>query len=205
MDLMKEIPKEVWGTAVDIINKLLYPVTATTVGVGKLIEQKFTSLSEIQKVIAEKTLKEAIEKAKSTSQNKFDRVIVKPQVIWTVLDNTDGQVNDDLRGLWSNLAARELTEGSIHPEIIGTFAKLTAPDLITLSSVYEQNQSKGQFLLKVLLSSYSLGINKGETTFNHIHLQNLGLIESLSGHWAMTIKGRELMKSISELEDNSPS
>ena len=62
MEFLKEVPKEVWCATVDLINKLLYPVTATTVGVGKLIEHKFSTLNEIQKIIAKKTLEEASEK-----------------------------------------------------------------------------------------------------------------------------------------------
>ncbi|WP_045390388.1 hypothetical protein, partial [Vibrio rotiferianus] len=62
------IPKEVWGAAIDIVNMLVYPITATTMGVGKLIEQKFETLNDVQKVIAEQTLREATEKVKKASQ-----------------------------------------------------------------------------------------------------------------------------------------
>ena len=60
--IIKNIPKEAWGASIDLINKLVFPVTAITVGVGKLIEQKFSTLNEVQKIIAEQTIKEAIKK-----------------------------------------------------------------------------------------------------------------------------------------------
>ena len=39
-EIVNSIPKEAWGAALEIVEKLIYPVTATTVGIGKLIEQK---------------------------------------------------------------------------------------------------------------------------------------------------------------------
>jgi hypothetical protein len=123
-EIIKTIPKEVWGAAVDVINKLIYPVTAATVGIGKLIEQKFATLNEVQKIIAEQTLKEATDKVRMRESVDFTKVIVKPQVIYTVLDNTDSQSDDFVRSLWVNITARELSEGSVHPEIARLFSKL---------------------------------------------------------------------------------
>ncbi|WP_049629467.1 hypothetical protein [Cellvibrio sp. pealriver] len=62
MEFLKEVPKEVWCATVDLINKLLYPVTATTVGVGKLIEHKFSTLNEIQKNNRQKNFRRSFRK-----------------------------------------------------------------------------------------------------------------------------------------------
>ncbi|WP_439827620.1 hypothetical protein [Aeromonas enteropelogenes] len=198
--MLKNIPKEVWGTTIDIINKLIYPITATTVGIGKLIENKFNSLSDVQKIIAEQTLRETAEKIRNSGVKDFDSVVVKPQIIYTVLENTDSQSDDFIRSLWSNLTAREMSEGSIHPEIARTFAKLTAPDLVVLSELYSKNSSVTKLIFQALASTYTLGITRDPKSFHHVYLSDLGLITDISGKWLVTIKGKELMRCIAELK-----
>jgi hypothetical protein len=200
MEFLKEVPKEVWGATVEVINKLIYPITATTVGVGKLVEQKFSTLNEVQKLIAEQTLREAAEKISNAKVTDFTNVVVKPLVIYTVLENTDSQSDDFIRSLWANVTARELSEGSVHPEIVRLFSKLTAPDLVVLSDLHAQGSSIAKLLFKALSSAYTLGIARDPKSFHHVYLSELGLIDEVSGKWFITTKGRELMRSISELE-----
>jgi len=202
MDFLKEVPKEVWSASVEVINKLIYPITATTVGVGKLIEQKFSTLNEVQKLIAEQTLREATDKISKANNNNFTNVVVKPQIIYTVLDNSDSQSDDFIRSLWANVTARELSEGSVHPEIVRLFTKLTAPDLMILTKLYSENVTITKMLFKALSSTYTLGIYRDLKSFHHVYLSDLGLIDEVSGKWFITIKGKELMRCISELEKN---
>lgn len=199
-EVIRSIPKEVWSASIDLISKLVYPVTATTVGIGKLIEQKFSTLNEVQKIIAEQTLKEATKKVRQNSKKDFSKVIVKPQVIYTVLENVDSQSDDSIRSLWVNLTARELSEGSVHPEIARLFGKLTAADLMILSEHYAEHSSMAKLILKSLASAYTLGILRDPKSFNHVYLKDLGLLEDVSGKWFCTTTGKELMNSISELE-----
>lgn len=199
-DFAKGVPKEVWTAATDVIKELLSPLTATTVGISKLIEQKFSTLNEVQKIIAEKTIKEAIIKAEKAKVQDHSNVVVKPQVIYIVLENADSQSDESIRDLWSNLTARELTEGSVHPEIARLFAKLTAPDLMILSNLYVEQSSVVKFILKALASAYTLGILNDAKSFNHIYLKELGLIEDVSGKWFCTTKGKELVRSIDSVE-----
>ncbi|APP04872.1 hypothetical protein ACEV99_14285 [Vibrio parahaemolyticus] len=199
-EVVKSIPKEVWGATIDIVNKLVYPITATTMGVGKLIEQKFETLNDVQKVIAEQTLREATEKVKKASQKNFNNVVVKPQVIYAVLESTESQADEFTRSLWANLTARELSEGSVHPEIARTFSKLTAPDLVVLSELHEKGMTVTKVILHALASTYTLGIARDPKSFHHVYLAELGLIVEASGKWFVTTKGKELMKSISSLE-----
>ncbi|CDT88446.1 hypothetical protein VCR3J2_320202 [Vibrio coralliirubri] len=200
MEVLKDIPKEVWGATIDIVNKLIFPITATTLGVGKLIEQKFNTLNEVQKIIAEQTLREATEKVKKSSERSFNNVVVKPQVLYTVLDSSDSQADEFTRSLWANLTARELSEGCVHPEIARTFAKLTAPDLVVLSELHSKGTSVAKVIIHALASTYTLGIARDPKSFHHVYLSELGLITEASGKWFVTTKGKELMKSISELE-----
>lgn len=198
--VIKSIPKEVWGAAVDVVNKLIYPVTAVTVGIGKLIEQKFYTLNEVQKIIAEQTLREATEKVRNHKNTDFTNVIVKPQVIYSVLENTESQCDDFIRSLWVNVTAREFTEGSVHPEIVRLFSKLTAADLILLSEYYQEHSSTAKILLKALASAYTLGLTRDPKSFNHVYLKELGLLEEVSGKWFCTTTGKELMRCIGDLK-----
>ncbi|MCU7836062.1 MAG: hypothetical protein KZQ83_12540 [gamma proteobacterium symbiont of Taylorina sp.] len=198
-EIVKNIPREVWVAAVGVINKLIFPITATTVGVGKLLEQKFSTLNEVQKIIAEQTLKEATKKVKSYSQSEYINVVVKPQVLYIVLDNADSQSDETIRELWTNLTARELSDGSVHPEIARLFGKLTATDLMILSELYSEHPSLAKIIFKALASAYTLGITRDPKSFHHVYLKKLGLIEEISGKWFCTTTGKELMRCISEL------
>lgn len=200
MEFLKDIPKEVWGATVEVVNKLIYPITATTVGVGKLIEQKFSTLNEVQKIIAEQTLREATEKVSKVKNSDFANVVVKPQVIYTVLENADSQTDGFVRSLWANLTARELSEGSVHPEIVRLFSKITAPDLMVLSELHAASSSITTLIFKALSSAYTLGISRDPKSFHHVYLSDLGLIADISGKWFITTKGKELMRCIAELE-----
>jgi len=200
MEVLKEIPKEVWGATIDIVGKLIFPITATTVGVGKLIEQKFSTLNDVQKIIAEQTLREATEKVREIKNQDFTNVVVKPQVIYLVLDNADNQTDDFTRSLWSNVAAREFSEGSVHPEIARLFSKLTAPDLVVLSEIHSKSSSITKLIFKALASAYTLGISRDPKSFHHVYLTDLGLIDEVSGKWFVTTKGKELLRCISQLE-----
>lgn len=200
MEFLKDVPKEVWGATVEVVNKLIYPITATTVGVGKLIEQKFSTLNELQKIIAEQTLREATEKVSKIKNPDFSNVVVKPQVIYTVLENTDSQSDEFVRSLWANVTARELSEGSVHPEIVRLFSKITAPDLMVLSELHAASSSITTLIFKALSSAYTLGISRDPKSFHHVYLSDLGLIADISGKWFITTKGKELMRCIGELE-----
>lgn len=200
MEFLKDVPKEVWGATVEVVNKLIYPITATTVGVGKLIEQKFSTLNDLQKIIAEQTLREATEKVSKIKNPDFSNVVVKPQVIYTVLENADSQSDEFVRSLWANVTARELSEGSVHPEIVRLFSKITAPDLMVLSELHAASSSITTLIFKALSSAYTLGISRDPKSFHHVYLSDLGLIAEISGKWFITTKGKELMRCIGELE-----
>lgn len=199
-ELINSVPKEAWPAAIDVVNKLIYPVTAVTVGIGKLIEQKFSTLNEVQKIIAEKTLTEATEKVRNCKSKNLEKVIVKPQIIYLVLENTDSQSDDFIRSLWANITARELSEGSVHPEIARLFSKLTAADLIILSECYTEHSSTAKIILEALASTYGLGLNREPKSFNHVYLERLDLLVNISGKWFCTTTGKELMRCIDKLK-----
>lgn len=197
--LTKNIPKEAWSqltkTVCDTFEKLIYPLTATTEGIGQLIQIRFESLNNVQKVIATKCIQEAADKIKTIHKD----VVVKPAIIYEALENTDNQTDSTMRTLWANLLAKEFMEGSVHPEIAKLLTKLTSNDALLLLEVAKNDSTPLTIkVLKAIASAYTLGIFKQGKTFNHVHLKNLGLIEDIEKEWYLTTVGRELLKCVSD-------
>jgi hypothetical protein len=199
--IAKAVPAEFWNTISEILKQLLYPVTATTFGAGRLIELKFNELEETKKIIVAQTIKDASEKVESRRPDtNREQVFIKPEVMYIVFDNVEQQCDESMRSLWSNLVAREFLEGSIHPEIARLLSKLTARDLVLLSEVYSGNSSVAKFLLKTLASAYSMGWVRDKKSFNHEYLQHLRLIDQEAGRWFCTSTGKQLLKSVNEID-----
>lgn len=197
--IAKSVPKEAWSqlakTACETFEKLILPVTATTEGVGRLIQNKFNQLSDEQKVIATKCMQEAESKTRLRVQKR--NVVVKPAVVYEALDNTDNQTDETIRTLWSNLLANEFAGGSVHPEIAKLLSKLTTQDAILLVKIAEKDTvSVPAMVFKLLASKVTLGLMNEKKTFNHIHLENLGLIQNLENIWHLTTTGRELLNCV---------
>ncbi|MDF7807548.1 hypothetical protein P4E94_08880 [Pontiellaceae bacterium B12219] len=200
-DITKFIPAEVWVSFTDILKQLLHPLTATTHGIGRMIEQKFNALEEAQKLIIAQTIHEASKHVqdKRTHEGNY-HPSVKPEVMYIVFDNAEKQCDESMRSLWANLVAREFIEGSIHPEIARLLSKLTDRDLILLSEIYSENSSKTKFILKTLANAYSMGLVRDKRSFNHEYLQHLRLIDQTSGSWFCTSTGKALLRSVDELK-----
>ena len=117
-------------TLCDTFEKIVSPLTATTAGAGVFIQSKFEALNAHQQGLAAKCLYEAKEKVGAKTPNK--RTVVKPQVVYEALDNTEQMTDESMRSLWSNLLAREFLEGGVHPEIAKLLAKMTSQDALLL-------------------------------------------------------------------------
>jgi hypothetical protein len=133
-DIAKAIPPESWRrivkTACSEFEKLIAPITQLTWGVGRLIKAKFDRLTDPEKIVVAQTFAIANEKA---SASKRERNPEPNAVMLTkIINNADAQANANLRDLWSNLLARELTSGSVHPEVADILAQLTVRDVIRL-------------------------------------------------------------------------
>lgn len=197
--MVKSVPKEALSqlakTTCEIFEKLILPLTATTEGVGRLIQNKFNKLSIEQQIIAAKCIQEAKEKTKYNRPN----VIVKPTVVYEALDCADQQTDETIRTLWSNLLAKEFAEGSVHPEIAKLLAKITTQDAILLAKITEEDSiSVPVKVLKLLASKVTLGLMNEKKTFSHVHLENIGLIQNLEDIWCLTTAGREFMRCVSD-------
>jgi hypothetical protein len=203
-DNIPNLPKEAWMQLVDVSTKtfikLVYPLTATTEGVGKLIEQKFNKLESANKVIAAECIKRAQEKV-DKSGIKQENIVIKPIIFSEAFKNTDQQSDPRMLEVWSNALAREITEGSVHPEIAKIIGKLTAEDISILFSTLENNSTFGMSFIKSISRVNTDEALEKNGSFNYIYLSEIGLIESRANQWFCTTKGKALAKSINRLNN----
>jgi hypothetical protein len=200
-NIAKNIPEEAWSqlskTACDTFERIIFPITATTEGIGRLIQIRFEKLQNEQKIIAAKCLEETKEKVSKSKMNKGHTI--KPLIVYEALEHTDQQTDETIRSLWSNLLAKEITEGSVHPEIAKILSKITSQDALLLLKVSENDSTSVPIkVLKALASTWTLGLLNEKRTFNHIHLENLGLIQDIEKDWYLTTTGREFIRCVSD-------
>ena len=199
--IAKALPKEAWDrlaeTACSSFEKIIYPITATTAGIGKLIQTRFEKLDVQQQIIAAKCIQETKEKIEKI--NHQEQGVIKPLVVYEALDNADQQTDETIRSLWSNLLAREFTEGSVHPEIAKILSKLTAQDALLLHKIAEKDAGPIPIMvLKSIASKFTLGLLNEKKSFNHVHLKQLDLIQEVELIWYLTVTGREFMRCVSD-------
>lgn len=205
-EITKAVPKEAWSqltaTACATFEKLIYPLTATTEGIGRLIEMRFKKLQDEQKIIAAKCIEEAYTKVNSSKAQPKENLVVKPVVVYEALDNADNQTDQTIRSLWANLLANEFIEGSVHPEIARLLSKITSQDALLLLDIAQKDKSTSLTIkvLKALASKTTLGLFDERKTFNHVHLRNLSLIDKLENVWILTTTGKEFMRCVSDPE-----
>lgn len=197
----KALPKEAWNqltkSACSTFEKIIYPLTATTAGIGKLIQTRFEKLNVQQQIIAAKCIQETKEKIENIKPK--EHVAIKPLVVYEALESTDQQTDETIRSLWSNLLAKEFTEGSVHPEIAKLLSQITSQDAILLLEIAEKDTGPiPVMVLKALASKITLGLTNEKRSFNHVHLKKLGLIQELEFVWCLTTTGREFMRCVSD-------
>jgi len=201
--IISSVPPEAWNkvvdTACDTFRKCIYPVTASTEGVGRFIELKFNQLLDEEKVIASKCTREAIEKVKKAKKRERIGVTIKPIIFYEAFESTDTQTDETIRGIWSNLLANEFLGQDVHPEIAKLLRKLTSTDAILLNEV-AQNESTSGFIktLRSIGSDYHREILNRRKTFNHEYLEGIGLIRISAGTWGLSVLGREFMRCVSD-------
>lgn len=213
--LAKAIPATSWNklvtTACKSFTDFIAPVTATTVGIGRYIEAKFDGLIEAQKVLAAETIRRAQEKVNKSERSPGRRA--KPQVVVHVITGSSTQTEQTMHELWSNLLAREILDGDIHPEIPRLLEHLAPEDAHTLHKIASGSDSTevkaAVKRIKEVSGSLSfLGFGtelkeqrevvERDYPFIHAHLEKLGLIYSTGECWALSPIGKELIRSVSD-------
>ena len=201
--VVKSVPKEAWAqlarTACKTFEKVIYPLTATTEGIGRLIEIKFNKLEDEEKIIAAKCIQEAQIKVKKSKTIRKPKLVIKPIIVYESLKNTSNQTDETIRTLWANLLANEFIEGDVHPEIAKILSKITSADALLLLDIAKNDEEHLSIrVLKAIAETYSL--SGPDKTYSHVHLENLGLIHSIEKTWYTTVSGKELLRSVSDPE-----
>lgn len=201
------IPKEGWkkaiDTACDTFTDLISPITKTTAGLGGLIQAKFDSMIDVQKVFAA----DAVHRARLKSQHieASRRIPPSARVLVSAIEEASVESDENLRDIWANLIANEMAVGGVHPEFPKILARLSAEDAVVLSKIAEQNSKADvKAYAKALVGSISVMgfaladlVAKGSDA-HHEHLKRLALIGKRDGNWVLTHFGEEFVGAVSD-------
>jgi len=202
VEIVKALPKEsineITKVACDTFRDVVYPITATTRGLGLLIEDKFNSLSDAQKILASEAIRKTAEKA-SQHGGVNSSEHMKPEVFYVALDNIDSHVDQVQSEVWTNVMAREVQTGNIHPEIVKTLSRLASRDVLLLNDIAFNQDKDGFSRFLAHFTKDDAAFSPVRKSFNHFFLEELGLIVKNENKWNTTYKGVELLKSVESL------
>ncbi len=211
--IAKAIPEKAWVKLVDTacvtFRESLAPITATTSGVGRLIEAKFDRLVDAEKVLASENMSKA--KAKVDDSNQKPNGMAKPTVIIAAVESSGSETDVVMRELWSNLLAKEIISGSVHPEFPKILNRLSSNDAQVLAQIAEKEKSFNPIvadLLNKLFSKFYEGLDpitkiyisstiKNDSSFTHEHLADLNLICMRDKAWRITLTGKKFIEIVS--------
>jgi len=205
--IAKAIPKDGWKKAIDTacetFSDLVSPITKTTVGLGRLVEAKFDTMVDVQKVFAADAVRMAKEKVDRTKRETTAKP--KASVIIPAIESASNETDENLREIWSNLLANEMLDGQVHPEFPKVLSRLSSHDAATLSQIAEYSYKPHvKLAAKAFATSISVaglgivGMFEDPSDFSKEHLQRLGLITKESGKWFLTLFGEEFVKSVTD-------
>ncbi len=213
---MEAIPESAWtelvGTATATFRDLLRPITATTGGLGRWLEQKFANMVEVEKVLVADGLAKAKKKIDAS-----ERSIAPKQNLATLGQLVEGvsHANEALtREMWINLLSRDLSAEGVHPEFISILKRISPADAQLLVEVAEKSQAaKQRLMMERLIQSSRAGfmsnsvssllfvrIVAGRKPFDlsEAILQSLNLIQIESGSRYLTEFGKKFLEAVSE-------
>lgn len=205
--LAKAVPASSWKrlvkTACNTFSQLIAPITATTYGLGQLIQAKFDGMVDAQKVLAADAVNRAKQKVERT--NIPIKGNPKAIIIIKAIDKASNETDDNIRDIWANLIANEILTNEVHPEFPNILERLSSKDTVVLAEIGETN-SKDSVKKAIRSTIYNLQIMSinfsslvaDETDFSREHLCNLGLIKRSSGLWRLTLIGEEFLKTVAD-------
>ena len=208
--LAKAIPAKAWvqlvDTACTTFKAALAPLTATTSGIGRLVEAKFDRLIDAEKILAAETMKRATEKMSNSKHTPSGTA--KANIVIAVVESSANETEPILRELWANLLAQELVSGTVHPEIPKVLARLSSSDAQLLAQIAERGSDKSVILKRALkqftasISILGLAVDLASlddaNSFAHEHLGNLHLIRRDQGVWGLTRTGEAFIEAVTD-------
>ena len=216
---MKAVPPAAWAqivnTACTTFDKTLAPITETAYGIGRLIKAKFDRLIDVEQVLAAESIDSARKKVEKTRETAKTP---RPQILLQIIENSCDEVDTGIRELWSNLLAQEMLTQAVHPEVGRVLARISFDDtqlLVKITESRSNDKAEQLFALAVKVARTAapfLATTAGPftsqlywslhqtdpTTFNHAHLQNLGLIECHDREWSLTPFGEGFIQAVTD-------
>ena len=207
--ILASAPPEAWEIAVktasDIVRDVLAPLTSTTAGLGRLIQGKFDSFIELQRVLAADTLRRTNEKIQaggSAMKPEFN-----PSAVITCMEESSKQTEQEIRDLWANLLARELTAGGIHPELPRILGRMTAADAKELIRISKRmpivRSNRGRSSRSDAVSIRFASLLRQHQSLNVEILRSLGLVERDEHEYSISGLGRALLKAVEPFNEEA--
>jgi hypothetical protein len=204
--LAQAIPDTAWkklvDTACDTFSRTITPLTATTVGLGRLIEAKFDGMVEAQKIYAADTIQRAQNKIEQANKGVSKRA--KSAVLINAIEKSSIETDESLRQVWANLIANEFLEGQVHPEFPRVLERLSYEDALVFLEIAEKSKKDK---VKIAISSIALSLPfvgtlrvllNEEIDFHREHLRNLHLVYVSDGNWYVTLFGEEFLRAVAD-------
>ena len=205
--LAKAIPPSSWDkivkTACDTFTSIIAPITATTTGLGRLIQAKFDGMVDAQKVLAADAVRRANEKVRNSSRKPKGNP--KSSILIKAIDNASNESDVNIREIWANLIANEILDNQVHPEFPRILERLSPNDAATLAEIAEESKKESikkatraiVYSLEIMGVRFSTLLEEA-TDFSREHLRNLNLIKKVSGQWRLTFIGEEFLKAVAD-------
>lgn len=203
----KAIPANSWNrlvkTACETFSQLISPITATTYGLGQLIQAKFDGMVDAQKVLAA----DAVARAKEKVENSAKQPKGNPKAIILVkaIENASNESDENIREIWANLIANEIISNDVHPEFPRILERLSPNDAAVLAEIGGRTgkDSVKNSVRAIIISLSFMGVHfsdflEEETDFSREQLENLNLIKKSTGHWELTLVGEEFLKAVTD-------
>jgi hypothetical protein len=218
---MEAIPDEAWmtlvETATNTFKKLVHPITSVTGGLGRLLEQKFKNMVDMEKVLFADALKKARQKLAADSRS------VSPQqnlaTLCPLIEGVSQATEELTREMWVNLLARDLSSDEIHPEFIHVLKRLSPADARLLAEVAKTSDNvQSRIRMARLLQSARDGaarstaplvlshMMRGPKSFNlnETVLESLNLIRTEGRSRYLSEFGKSFLKAVGELSPPAP-
>jgi hypothetical protein len=209
--LAKAIPQKAWIQLVDTacvtFKSALAPLTATTSGIGRLIEAKFDRLVDAEKILASEMMARATQKVAEGKRKPSGTA--KAGIVIAAIEASGSETDAVIRELWSNLVAQEVVHGNVHPEFPKLLARLSASDARLLASIAEKEKDKTavfrraikKFTTSISILGMSVELMPDAGTFALEHLANLGLVYPADQGSTLTYTGKAFIQSVSDSWD----
>ncbi len=135
--LAKSIPDSVYQQTTETVTttfkKLIAPITESTSGLGRYIQQKFDNMVEVEKSLLIYSMQnahnKAIEKNLNISSSPTPKTLIK------IMDEVSKETDPFLNILWTNLLYSELTDQSAHPLFVHILSSISTKEALLLESL----------------------------------------------------------------------